>query len=45
MVVDTGKNKRERRAFTVDELRRLVAVSRPRSVVYLTAAFTGNPAR
>jgi len=41
MVVDTGKNKRERRAFTVDELRRLVAVAGPRSVVYLTAAFTG----
>jgi integrase len=41
MVVDTGKNRRERRAFTVDELRRLVAVSGPRGVVYLTAAFTG----
>ena len=41
MVVDTGKNKRERRAFTVAELRRLVAVAGPRSVVYLTAAFTG----
>lgn len=41
MVVDTGKNKRERRAFTLEELRRLVAVAGPRSVVYLTAAFTG----
>jgi integrase len=41
MVVDTGKNKRERRAFTVDELRRLVAVAGPRGAVYLAAAFTG----
>jgi len=41
MVVDTGKNKRERRAFTVGELRRLVAVAGPRAVVYLMAAFTG----
>ena len=41
MVVDTGKDKRERRAFTVAELRRLVAVAGPRSVVYMTAASTG----
>ncbi len=41
MVVDTGKDKRERRAFTLDELRRLVMVGGPRAVVYVTAAFTG----
>jgi integrase len=40
-VESRGSQKRERRAFTVDELKRLVAVSGSRGVVYLTAAFTG----
>ena len=36
-----GLQTRLRRAFTADELRRLASVSGPRSVVYLTAVFTG----
>jgi integrase len=37
----SGTQQRERRAFTMDELRGLVAVSGERGAVYLTAAFTG----
>ena len=37
----SGTQQRERRAFTIEELRRLVALSENRGVVYLTAAFTG----
>jgi integrase len=40
-VESRGSQKRERRAFTVDELQRLFAVSGARGVVYLTAALTG----
>jgi integrase len=40
-VESRGSQKRERRAFAMDELQRLVAVSGSRGVVYLTAAFTG----
>ncbi len=40
-VESRGSQKRELRAFTVDELQRLFAVSGPRGVVYLTAALTG----
>ncbi len=39
-VENRGSQKRERRAFTVAELQRLVAVSGARGVVYLTAALT-----
>ena len=38
---ERGKSKRERRAFTDDELRRVVARSDPRGIVYLVAARTG----
>ncbi len=38
---ERGKSKRERRAFTDDELRRLVAGSGPRGIVYWVAARTG----
>jgi integrase len=37
----SGTQQRDRRAFTMDEIRRLVVVSGERGVVYLTAAFTG----
>ena len=40
-VESRGSQKRERRAFAMDELQRLVAVSGPCGVVYLTAAFAG----
>lgn len=36
-----GQAKRERRSFTVEELRRLVFAAGERGVVYLTAAYTG----
>ena len=36
-----GTQKRERRAFTMEELRRMVAGSGNRGVLYLMAAFTG----
>jgi len=36
-----GKVTKERRAFTAEELKRLVSVSGPRGIVYLTAACTG----
>jgi integrase len=36
-----GKVTKERRAFTADELKRLVSVSGSRGIVYLTAACTG----
>jgi len=38
---DRGKSKRVRRAFTDEELRRLVAGSGPRGIIYLVAARTG----
>ena len=38
---ERGQKKRERRAFTDDELRKLVAGSGPRGIVYFTAARTG----
>jgi len=40
-VESRGTQQRERRAFTMAELQRLVAVSGPRGVVYHMAAFTG----
>lgn len=40
-VESRGSQKRERRAFSMVELRKLVTVSGQRGVVYLTAAFTG----
>lgn len=39
--VDVRGRQAEKRAFKVDELRRLLAVSGPRRTVYLTAAMTG----
>ncbi|HEX5400144.1 MAG TPA: site-specific integrase [Verrucomicrobiae bacterium] len=41
MLTNTGNSRRERRAFTANELRRLVAVSETRRVVYMVAATTG----
>jgi integrase len=41
IVSTAGKETRLRRAFTPDELARLVRVSGQRAVTYLTAAFTG----
>ncbi len=38
---ESGKPKRQRRAFTDDELRRVVTGSGTRGIVYLTAAGTG----
>ena len=38
---ERGKSRRIRRAFTDDELRRLVAGSGPRGIIYFTAARTG----
>jgi len=40
-VQTNGKQVRPRRAFTDDEMRRLVCVAGPRKVLYLTAALTG----
>ena len=40
-VQTNGKQVRPRRAFTDDEMRRLVSVAGPRKVLYLTAALTG----
>ena len=40
-VEEKGDEKRKRRAFTPDEFKRLCAVSGPRTLVYLTAAYTG----
>jgi len=40
-VESRGTQKRERRAYAMEELKRLVAVSGNRGIVYLTAAFTG----
>ena len=40
-VQEKGDEKRQRRAFTPDELKRLCAVSDWRGLIYLTAAFTG----
>ena len=40
-VDEKGDEKRKRRAFTPDELKRLCAVSDWRGLVYLTAAYTG----
>ena len=40
-VDERGKSKRPRRAFTDDELRRVVADSGPRGIVHFTAARTG----
>jgi integrase len=39
--VDVRGHQQKRRAFTDEELERLIAVSPKRSVLYLTAAFTG----
>ncbi len=40
-VQTNGRQVRKRRAFTDEEMRRLLAVSGPRKVVYLTAVYTG----
>ena len=40
-VDERGKKKRVRRAFTDEELRKLIAGSGPRGIVYFTAAATG----
>jgi integrase len=40
-VQTNGRQVRPRRAFTDDEMQRLLAVAGPRKVVYLTAAYTG----
>ena len=40
-VQEKGDEKRQRRAFTLDELKRLCAGSDWRGLIYLTAAFTG----
>ena len=40
-VQTNGKQTRPRRAFTHDEIARLLAVAGPRKVIYLTAVHTG----